>query len=529
MQLFLDNRSDTATLHPERNDLEFSKRKFLAFSQSVPSRDFIGSNQLEYSARVDIRNLNNKSLLFAGGRLNTTQLIYEVDFDAEIKLSPLELAGEIKKRNGFLEVFPGVQSEDGETAFADFGEILVSLNDSTAANRAQFAVDHNLLLLDYDPIGTVGLYRALGSGIPEIFSQLRNDHRIRFAEPNYLGSDQDLTQNEPYDNVESKVEFENYWAHSLTGLSKCDNSNFGRGVSIAVLDSRVDPLHLDLRDAIEISVPELDFCPGKVNLYMESHGTQAASVALSRKAIGPNRYLGVAPSAKLLPMAVVLGSSDGYLSRIKALNMCGEIGRTKIYSNPQTGKKINIPRLVVNCSWQVSARIIPISFEEAFRNLAKTDVVITCSSGNDGRRGKPHYPSDYDNAVSVAAVKVGDIVACYSDVNEKVRICAPGGEIKGCDSAKPSPVNPRGGVITAVNGGGHEYSDGTSFASPYAAGMVAALWSMLPSYSSEKVRELFISSGTVDVISYNPDLKGLLKAGRVDAERISLAAQNLSV
>lgn len=518
-RFYVDNRLTISGSQSDRDNQEPSRNIFLVSALQEPVKEKLISNQPSILSIVDVCDVCDTTELRDENSRSIKRFVYEVDIDAEITLDAYELAEEIKKAHGFVDVFPGLVSTDGSVSFSDYRELLISLQSNSAIERARFAKDHDLLLIEYDHRGNLGMYRSIRKKAPEIFEDFSKDNRVRYAELNYLGSADDAEHAELFSENGSSIDFEDYWAHELTGLNDTSNELYGDGVTIAIIDSRIDKQHRDIRDAVIVDVDKLDFCPGHTNHFVESHGTQSASVALSRKVISPNKYLGISPKAKLIPISVVLGNSDGLLSRIKALNLCAEISNKKRYIDGSSGTRIPVQRLIVNCSWQISVRPIPISFQEAFENLSQSDAVVTCSSGNDGQLGKPHFPSDYPLSISVAAVQNGDIVAKYSNINNKVNICAPGGN-KELDGGK-------GGVITAVNGGGHRYSDGTSFAAPYAAGMVALLWSLLPNLSSKDIRELLINSCTVNILEKNPNLNGLLTAGRIDTARIALAAQNL--
>lgn len=507
---------------PRNNAQSLSKSKFLVIDQNEPEIDVLRQSTPENLSITSILEVGSITDFLENVRQSKKRFIYEVNTDAELNLSPFQIADKIKQTHNFNNVYPGIESEEDSTSFADFREIIIGFKDTTAADRASLSKEYGLIVVDFDIRGLIGIYRSKNLIIPSIFEKLDLDNRVLYAEPNYLGSDDDAETsllNSGYDRLE--IKFDDYWAHTLTRLNETDNSYFGEGVVIAVIDSRVDAFHQDLRDSILIDYRELDFCPGHINVFVEDHGTQCSSVALSRKKINGNRFLGISPRARLLPMSVVLGSSDGLISRIKALNLCCEIATKKRYLNPVNGVETPIKRLVVNCSWQISMRPIPISFEESFFRLLKSEAVVTCSSGNDELRNKPHFPSDYKGAISVAAVRNKDLITSYSNINEAVNLCAPGGDIK--------IQNGHGGVITAVNGGGHKYSEGTSFAAPYAAGMAAALWSKLPWLNATEVRELLINSCAEKVLQKNTELQGLLNAGRVDAALLARVVLQQSI
>lgn len=121
------------------------------------------------------------------------------------------------------------------------------------------------------------------------------------------------------------------------------------------------------------------------------------------------------------------------------------------------------------------------------------------ASGNDNV-SSPHYPAGNENVVSVNATDQNDHKAGFSNYGTWTDVSAPGVSI-------PS----------TVNNGGYQSWDGTSMASPNAAGAAALLWGMFPSLTNAQVRDLIINSAE-DIDAENPGYAGLLGSGRVDVE-----------
>ncbi|MHC2282905.1 hypothetical protein ACVME8_009548 [Bradyrhizobium diazoefficiens] len=425
--------------------------------------------------------------------------------------SPSEIAEQLARSRGFQFVFPGlVSSDEGEPSFADYREVIIGFRQSTAIGRARFAKLHNLTSLQFDQVLQIGVFRAQQAILPSIFQVLAEDQDILFAEPAYLGSVDDIAYRSGRTENEATVNFEDYWAHQLTGVAEIQLPQPGRGVTVAILDNAVDLSHPDIVQASLTSKP-LDFTVKVGPVFYGDHGTQCAGIVVSKKSTSAGHVLGIAPLASLIGMTVTLSDADSYMSRIKALGACLELAKSGYRISES--KVIRAERLVVNCSWQIIVRPVPIAIQEAFSRIVQEEnVVVVCSAGNDTARGKPHYPSDFDGVLSVTAVQETDIVAAYANVNLRVDLCAPGGNTKINDG--------RGGIITAVPGGGYAYDEGTSFATPYAAGLIALLWSENPNASAAQIRDK-IRDCTVSISDQNPSLKELLRAGRIDARRVA--------
>jgi hypothetical protein len=141
-------------------------------------------------------------------------------------------------------------------------------------------------------------------------------------------------------------------------------------------------------------------------------------------------------------------------------------------------------------------------------SLAADDVLYVASAGNDDSNtdvAQLNYPSNYeaDNIVSVAATSREDDITSFSQYgNLTVDVAAPGLQI----------------VTTAIGGNysGNPGVSGTSFSSPYTAGVAALLKAHVtpvPGFMEMKAR--LIESGT-SVAGANAKLKTV--GGRVDAD-----------
>ncbi len=117
-------------------------------------------------------------------------------------------------------------------------------------------------------------------------------------------------------------------------------------------------------------------------------------------------------------------------------------------------------------------------------------VILFAAAGNDDT-STPDYPASYDNVVSIAATTNKDEKASFSNFNDKVDLSAPGQSIM---STMPSYVVGK----TAGYGLDYAYMNGTSMASPVAAGVAALVRWRNPGLSPLQV-ELLIETSSVDL------------------------------
>ncbi len=166
---------------------------------------------------------------------------------------------------------------------------------------------------------------------------------------------------------------------------------------------------------------------------------------------------------------------------------------------------------VISCSWGTG--MYSRSYEEIIQEMIG-ETVILASAGNSNW-GKTHYPSGYSNIISVASTASNDVKAYYSSYGIACDISSPGGD---------SEVD--GGLLSTIPGGYASFQ-GTSMASPFAAGLTALIKSQHPEWTRERVTQQLLA--TCDNIDQeNPNYINKLGAGRINAYR-ALSEVNPSV
>ena len=221
-----------------------------------------------------------------------------------------------------------------------------------------------------------------------------------------------------------------------------------------------------------------------------SHGTQVAG----NVSASTNNGSGLAStgwSVKLMGMNVGSGS-DGTLYTSDTYS--GILGAAQMGAN------------VINCSWgSFGAGGSQAIINSAYNNYGS---VIVASAGNGGSDGntnfESHYPSGYNNVISVSAIGPGDNFSCWATGGETVDLCAPG----------------EGIVSTNLNGNYTTNLWGTSFASPITAGAVALVWSRFPTQDNAWIEDRIISNtdefSDMEGSCQGNSLEGMLGTGRLN-------------
>ncbi|MFJ2028969.1 S8 family serine peptidase [Streptosporangium sp. NPDC087985] len=206
----------------------------------------------------------------------------------------------------------------------------------------------------------------------------------------------------------------------------------GRGVTVAVLDSGVDPDHRDLVGSV---TEGRDFTrganpPGADPLRL--HGTYMASL-IAGHGHGPGRadgVIGVAPRARVLSVRVILEDEEpGFRKFNTAPRFENVVAEGIRYAVDQGADVINM---------SISKELATREERAAIRYAISRGVVLVAAAGNDGA-GKPDstgyapysYPAAFPGVVSVAAVDRGLRRASFSNRNPSVLVAAPGVDILG--------------------------------------------------------------------------------------------------
>ena len=162
-------------------------------------------------------------------------------------------------------------------------------------------------------------------------------------------------------------------------------------------------------------------------------------------------------------------------------------------------KKAGVNVRIISASWGSTQKSRALG--EVIRKAYENDILFVAAAGNASTNNDrtPHYPSSYENVVSVAALDRHDQLASFSNYGVKsVAIAAPGAEI----------------LSTWLNNE-YEEKSGTSMATPVVAGVAALILAEHPRLSVDELKKKLLDS-TDPIVA----LKGkIATGGRIDAAK----------
>ena len=245
-----------------------------------------------------------------------------------------------------------------------------------------------------------------------------------------------------------------------------------------------------------------DFSTGSASSW---HGTHVAGIiAAEANNIG---IIGVAPKVKIEPIRV-LGKNGGTESDIAAgINWAIglKVGTLPINQNP--AKVINLS--IGSNSYQDCTSYSPTQL--AITAAVKANVTMLTAAGNSNNYAAASYPGNCYGNITVGASNYSGDRAYYSNfgyLTKKdgyvgVDISAPGGDDQ--DSFVPGGGTvPAGGqIFSTLNDGKttqgnptYGAEEGTSMASPVAAGVVALMYSIKPNLTDDQVWQILKTTAT---------------------------------
>src|SRR3984885_12835299 len=267
------------------------------------------------------------------------------------------------------------------------------------------------------------------------------------------------------------------WVLNMLDVPAAWMNASGEGVTVAVIDSGVNPDVSDLTGSV-ITGPDLTgLSTPSINAHWGEHGTWMASIIAGHGHDGGSGIEGVAPAAKILSIRVIPDKDD--------------------------------PRYAQYAGDSEPSGAVRAAVQYAYDH----DVVLVASSGNSGLddERKDHdfapvsFPAEYPGVIGVGALYRNGTAANFSSNNLSVKVAAPGQAV---------PAQGRDGLYWTV--------DGTSPACALVAGVAALIESRYPVIAPAQVTEALTSTAS-NGSDYNPRTG----FGTVDAGAALLAAGKL--
>lgn len=215
------------------------------------------------------------------------------------------------------------------------------------------------------------------------------------------------------------------------------------------------------------------------------HGTHVAGCAA---AVG-NNGIGLAGTSPIASIISCKGAS----------NTSPSTGIS--YAYDQIKYSAEVGAHIINASWGgPGTGAYPNSIVNYATALGALVVAAAGNNNTEHTTAYQDYPADCTNAMCVAATGQDDTKANFSDYGTTVEVSAPGVGI----------------LSTIISNNGYDAYDGTSMASPVAAGVAALVKAMHPNLTPAQLMQRLMD--TADYIyDVNPNYVGKLGAGRVNA------------
>ncbi|WP_374446169.1 S8 family serine peptidase [Stella sp.] len=369
-------------------------------------------------------------------------------------------------------MLPPPGSDDLAEALPD--EVLILLRPGLGQAAADaIARDYAMGLAETIPLAILGTeaYRLLivqTRPIGPLVDLLNLDPRIQIAQPNYRYR---TMQAQPA----SSPPLRQYALERL----QADQANRiarGRGVRVAVIDTRIDASHPALAGRLAGIVDVI----GTAGSDPGRHGTALAGIIAA-----DGRLRGIAPQVELLSVQAFTPDPAN--------------------AGSGTSSSDKIAR-AIDVAVDQGARVLNLSFAgprdplvgRMIRRSHERGAVIVAAVGNEGLE-RTRFPAAFEEVIAVTATDARDRLYPQANRGSFVGVAAPGVDI-----------------VTTGPGNSIQSLSGTSMAAAYVSGVAALLLERDPGLKPAEIREL-IEASTIDLGP--PGKDGEYGSGRVDAFR----------
>lgn len=368
-----------------------------------------------------------------------------------------------------------------------------------------------------------GLHRKLQT--LQMIRALRQRPDVKSADPNFIRRIS-AAANDP--------QFALQWHYFLINLPQAwDVTTGSASVIVAVVDSGVLLNHPDLQGRLTagfdfIRNPDIsgdgdgidsnpddpgDKSPGGSTF----HGTHVAGTiaAATNNAQG---VAGVTHATQIMPLrALGIGGLGTEFDVLQAVRYAAGLANDSGTLPPQKAAIINL---------SLGGSGFSQAAQDVFTAARAQDLIVVASAGNESSTA-PSYPAAYDGVVSVSAVDINANLAWYSNSGPTIDLAAPGGDTTADlnGDAFPDGVLSTCGDDTSVPiRFAYCFFQGTSMASPHAAGVAALMKAIFPALTPDAFDQLLIN-GLLTGAAGRDDQFGY---GQIDAFLAVAAANDLA-
>jgi subtilisin family serine protease len=257
----------------------------------------------------------------------------------------------------------------------------------------------------------------------------------------------------------------------------------GGGVTVAVIDSGVNPDVSDLFGSVTVGPDYTGVHTSPANPNWGVHGTWMASL-IAGHGHGPgddSGITGIAPRARILSIRVIPDRDDPHYGRYEREQ------ETLIQQSLADGIDYAVRHGAKVISMSIGYSAPSGTVREALLTAYHAGVVVVASAGNSGDQSgsggegqaPESFPADYPGVISVGAVYEDGAVTSFSSDNLSVKVAAPGYQV---------PAQGRDGGYWLVSG--------TSPACALVAGVAALIKSRYPDLAPNLVARAMTTTTT---------------------------------
>jgi type VII secretion-associated serine protease mycosin len=281
----------------------------------------------------------------------------------------------------------------------------------------------------------------------------------------------------PADSIQAKEQ----WVLSMLNAQEAWSVTRGAGVTVAVIDSGVNPHVSDLSGSVITGPNYTGVTTRPSSSDWGVHGTWMASLIAGHGHDGGlSGVVGTAPAARILSIRVIPDRADPHYHKYEREE------ETAIQRSLANGIKYAVTHGAKVISMSIGYSAPSNTVRSELQYAYDHGVVVIASAGNSGgpssgRIGKApeSFPADYPGVISVSAVKASGDVAPFSSDNLSVKVAAPGVSV---------PAQGRDGQYWLVSG--------TSPACALVAGVAALIKSKYPRLAPDLVARALTSTTT---------------------------------
>ncbi len=360
------------------------------------------------------------------------------------------------------------------------GQIIVTL--LADIDPAVIAADHAATLVEYEPDERVASFLpGAGQTAAALLEALTADARVEMSEPNgWLETAESRQSSFAFDDGSNSAQaVAEQPSLQAIRLDEAHDVALGEGVTVAILDTGIDPSHPYLRfayaggwdfvdhdgDPTDMRNGVDDDGDGNIDEAF-GHGTHVAGIVHM-----------VAPQARLLALRVLDADGRGDV---------GQIAAGVRWAVAHGAKVINLSLGTLGSSSVL---------QHVLGDAEDAGVVVISSAGNWGAETPVEFPARSSHVAAIAAVDANAQPAAFSSYGRIVALCAPGV-----------------GIRSTYPGGGFRLWSGTSMSAPFVAGTAALLAELHPDWP-QRLMMLRIMGSAMPLANGN----GEFGAGALDA------------